>query len=349
MKLTRFPGNPILRPDSRSAWERACATNPGAWHDGENVHLLYRAGPMTKEHPIYFGRAVSSDGLSFKRVSHAPVFGPSADGFDAGCVEDARMVRFGDLYVVTYAARAFYPGAYWKSNISLTAHTPQFPTAAPLAARMNLTRSGLALTRDFNVWHRLGPITDATVDNRDAIIFPERVNGYFVLLHRPASWIGAAYGCEKPSIWISFSSDLLAWRSHRLLAGPAYWWEALKIGGGTPPVKTKDGWLMIYHGVDAQRVYRAGAMLLDLNDPCRVLARTPEPILEPEAKYERWGLVPNVVFPTGNVVIQDRLFVYYGGADRVSCVATVELDKLLAHLKKHPWRQKYRKPREVNR
>ncbi len=339
MKLERFDGNPILVPDRRRRWEGACVTNPGAWYDGRTVHLLYRAGPDTDAHPIYFGLARSRDGLHFKRVSKRPVFGPSADGFDAGCVEDARLVKFDGAFAVVYAARAFPPGAYWRKNIALTAHNPPLPAEAPAAARLNLTRSGLALTRDFKTWHRLGPITGPTVDNRDAILFPERVGGRYVLLHRPAGWVGRSYGCARPSIWISFAGDLLDWTAHELLASPVYAWEALKIGGSTPPIKTPRGWLALYHGVDEDHVYRVGALLLDLRDPRRILARTPEPILEPEMPYEREGLVPNVVFPTGNVVIRDRLFVYYGGADRVCCAATAPLRDLLDHLGRHAWRR----------
>ncbi len=339
MKLERYKGNPVLAPDPNLPWEHACVTNPGAWHDGKRVWLLYRAGPITDAHPVHFGLAVSRDGYHFKRVRRRPVFGPSKDGFDAGCVEDARIVQYGDMYAVTYAARAFPPGAYWTHRIPLNGHNPALPDEAPVAARDNLTRSGLALTRDFKTWHRLGPITDATVDNRDAILFPERTNGHFALLHRPVSWVGPDYGCDRPSMWISFSHDILQWNEHHLLASPAYSWEEKKIGGGTPPIRTEAGWLTLYHGVDAYNVYRAGAMLLDLHNPARVIARTPEPILEPEMPYEHEGLVPNVVFPTGNVVIGDRLFVYYGGADKVCCVATTGLKDLVAHLKSHPWQE----------
>jgi beta-1,2-mannobiose phosphorylase / 1,2-beta-oligomannan phosphorylase len=338
MKLTRFKGNPILTPKPELAWEKACTTNPGAWYDGEKVRLLYRAGPDTDAHPIYFGLAESRDGFKFKRVSTTSVFGPSENGFDAGCVEDARIVRFDKSYFVTYAARAFPPGAYWRKNITLTAHTPPMSKNAPAAARSNLTRSGVAMTNDFKQWHRLGPITDATVDNRDAILFPEKIDGKFVLLDRPASWVGSSYGCDRPSMWISFSDDILRWNGHHLFASPAYAWEEKKIGGGTPPIKTKDGWLVIYHGVDANHVYRAGAMLLDLKNPRIILGRSPEPILEPKMDYERIGLIPNVVFPTGNVVINDTLFVYYGGADKVCCVATAPLKDMVAYLKKNPWK-----------
>ena len=109
-------------------------------------------------------------------------------------------------------------------------------------------------------------------------------------------------------------------------------WEARKIGAGPPPVRTDKGWLLIYHGVDEDRVYRAGAALLDLEEPWKVIARTPEPILEPEEEYELVGDVPNVVFPEGAVVIGDELLVFYGAADKVCCVATAPLEEFIEHL-----------------
>jgi predicted GH43/DUF377 family glycosyl hydrolase len=109
-------------------------------------------------------------------------------------------------------------------------------------------------------------------------------------------------------------------------------WEAQKVGIGPPPIRTNSGWLIIYHGVDSNIVYRAGAALLDLEDPTRVIARTPDPILEPKEEYERVGVVPNIVFPEGAVVVGDQLRVYYGGADRVCCLATVTLKILIESL-----------------
>jgi predicted GH43/DUF377 family glycosyl hydrolase len=338
MRLTRYDKNPILSPRDDSPWESACTTNPGAWYDGQKVHLLYRAGPKTEEHPVYLGLAESKNGLDFTRVSEEPVFGPSEDGFDGGCIEDPRIIRFDDTYFVTYAARMFPPGAYWKGIYELNAFNPPLPDEVPAAARWNLTRSGLAATKDFKTWHRMGPITPPALDDRDAIIFPEKVGGSFVFLHRPTAWVGPEHGCEKPSIWMCRSDDLLTWTNDELLAQPAYDWETVKIGGSTPPIKTPQGWLTLYHGVDDEHVYRTGAFMLDLDNPSKILARTPEPILEPEEAYEREGLVPNVVFPCGNVVIGDKLFVYYGGADKCCCVATANLGELVDHVLAHPWK-----------
>ncbi len=336
MKLERFDGNPILEPLRGSSWESLCVCNPAAWQDGRKVSLLYRASAADARHVIRFGLAESRDGFRFKRVSAEPVFGPSQDGFDAGCVEDPRVVRFGKVFYVTYAARLFAPGKYFE-KVPLTRYVPAAfrPASAPAAARENLTRSGLAATRDFKTWLRLGPITPADVDDRDVVIFPEKIGGQYVMMHRPVDWVGRGYGCRRASIWMSRSKDLLTWSEDHLLAQPEQEWEERKIGGSTPPIKTPAGWLTLYHAVDRKKVYRVGAMLLDLHDPRKIVARLPHPILEPEEEYERQGLVKNVVFPCGNIVRNGRLFVYYGGADTCCCVATVELNKLLGEFLKH--------------
>jgi len=119
---------------------------------------------------------------------------------------------------------------------------------------------------------------------------------------------------------------------HKVIIKPEQDWENLKIGAGPAPIKTKKGWLLIYHGVSQEKVYRAGAVILDLNDPSKVIYRCSRPILEPFEPYERFGDVNNVVFPTGTAIIDNNLFLYYGGADRVCCVATVDLDALLDYI-----------------
>jgi predicted GH43/DUF377 family glycosyl hydrolase len=111
-------------------------------------------------------------------------------------------------------------------------------------------------------------------------------------------------------------------------------WERRKVGVGPPPIKTDLGWLVIYHGVSIESIYRAGAILLDLDNPSKVLARTKEPILEPEMEFEKYGVVPNVVFPDGAIVQYRKLMVYYGGADKVCCVASTPLDEFLDELEK---------------
>jgi predicted GH43/DUF377 family glycosyl hydrolase len=156
--------------------------------------------------------------------------------------------------------------------------------------------------------------------------------GRYLFLHRPSSWVGPRFGVDKPSIWLSEGNDLTNWENHTLLLTPKQEWEAMKIGMGPPPIKTKNGWLLIYHGKDALGVYRAGAALLNLKNPTLVIGRTKTPILEPVEPYEKRGDVNNVVFPTGTCVLDGKLFIYYGAADKVCCLATVDLESLLDYI-----------------
>ncbi len=331
MELERYAGNPVLSPEPAHPWENLVTTNPGAWYDEASgqVLLLYRAAGKDPEHRIYFGLAASDDGYDFERSADAPVFSPSQDGFDAGCVEDPRIVKFGEWYYVTYASRPFPPGRYWLPAHERAYAPPTCPAEFPWALRENATATGLALTKDFRTWIRAGRMTSPDVDDRDVILFPEKVGGQFVLMHRPMNWVGPKYGTEHPAIWISTSDDLLCWRESKLLATAELPWENGKIGGNTPPIKTDRGWLTIYHAVGTEGHYRLGALLLDLEDPSIVLARTRDWILQPEEDYELQGFYPGVCFPCGSVVLNGTLFVYYGGADKYVGVATCPLDALL--------------------
>ncbi len=334
MKLTKYPGNPILKPHPSHSWENLVVCNPGAWYEDGLFTMLYRAAGDDDDHVIRFGLAESRDGFHFERVQAEPILSPSDDGPDAGCIEDPRIVKLDGHYYVTYAYRAAKPKQYWKRPNN-AAYTPDDPTLPPLLGH-NLTASGLLVTDDFRSYRRLGRITRANVDDRDVILFPERIGGRYWMLNRPMQWVGPKYGTEHPGIWIADSESLLDWPASTLLAKAAYPWER-KIGGSTPPLQSDRGWLVLYHGVDDKGVYRVGALLLDLANPRKVLARLPEPILEPEAEFEWKGLYPHgVVFPTANVIKDGTLFVYYGCADQTIGVATCDFAALVAHVAKHP-------------
>ena len=192
------------------------------------------------------------------------------------------------------------------------------------------------MSKNLKTFRRLGRITDPTLDDRDVILFPEKINGQYALLRRPMQWTGKKYGTKYPAIWICFGDDPLKWGKDYLLAKGKFHWER-KIGGSTPPLKHKKGWFVIYHAVDAKGIYHVGAMMLDLKDPRKVIARTPEPIMSPEAEYEWKGLYPHgVVFPTANAVVGGKLFVYYGCADKFIGVATANFDKLVNYVLQFP-------------
>lgn len=334
MKLQKYSGNPILRPHPTNHWENLVVCNPGVWEEDGLFTMLYRAAGDDAAHVIRFGLATSHDGFHFERVQEEPILAPSADGPDAGCIEDPRIVKLDGHYYVTYAYRAYEPLQYWKRPNN-AAYSPDDPSLPPLLGN-NMTASGLLLTDDFRTFRRLGRITRADVDDRDVILFPRKIGGRYWMLNRPMQWVGPGYGTEHPGIWIADSASLLDWPASTLLATAAFPWER-KIGGSTPPLESPHGWLTLYHGVDDKGVYRVGALLLDPENPRRVLARLPQPILEPEAEHEWQGLYPHgVVFPTGNVVKDGTLFVYYGCADQTISVATCRFDELVDHVRRHP-------------
>lgn len=333
MKLTKSEYNPILQPADND-WENLAVCNPGAWYENNKFYLLYRAAGDDDDHVIRFGLAESTDGVHFKRVSDQPVFGPSTDGPDSGGVEDPRIVKFGDAYYVTYAYRPYPPGRYWTfehDEIQL----PESDEFTPAVYKYNIANTGLALTKDFRTWRRLGRMTQPNLDNRDVILFPEKIGGKYALLHRPKEWIGEEYGCTYPSVWITFSDDMMVWneKSHLLITGREGTWEE-KVGGNTPPLKTDSGWLVLYHGVENRGTgrYRVGVVLLDLQDPTQVIARSEDWIMEPEYYYELEGFYNGCVFPTGNVIVDGTLYVYYGGADKYVCMASCNVQELLNYL-----------------
>ncbi len=323
MKLVRYVHNPILEASPEREWESGAVFNCGATVGTDGlIYLLYRAIPRgyTRKpggsgydnYVSSIGCAVSEDGRHFTRFPH-PVIEPLEEYERFGC-EDPRVTRLeigGEvLYLITYTALS----------------APAFSGDG--------NRVALASTKDLRTFYKHGVIIP-DLEDKDTVIFPELVGGRIAMLHRVAPNIQIVY-FESLEQLLNPGEDF--WSAYRAgldeftVMRPRYEWEAEKIGAGPPPVKTEKGWLLIYHGVDADHVYRAGAALLAPEDPGRVIARTPEPILEPEEEYERIGDVPNVVFPEGAVVIGDELLVFYGGADKVCCVASVRLDKFVDHL-----------------
>lgn len=340
--FTRHPANPILRPEPAHDWEARVRTNPGVCYDPDRDRyvMLYRAAGHDEKHFIHLGLAVSDNGYDFTPASDRPALSPSVDGFDAGCLEDPRITYCDGWFLVTYAARAFPPGQYWKPNDGKRYDWPVWPDIFPHQIGKNQTATGLALTRDFKTFIRCGSMTDPMADDRDVILFPERIGGRWWKVHRPLQWCGPGYGNPKPAIWINDADDLLNWdpSRSRMIAQAERDWER-KVGANAPPIRTDAGWLLIYHGVADDGDYRLGALLLDPDRPDRVTHRTATPIFEPTEPYEKGGYYAggNVVFPCGNLVIDGRLVLYYGTGDRDVCVASCDLGELLGELRAQPW------------
>ena len=280
--------------------------------DRSDVLRLSRRDPNVdlsdRRYVVYRGRtylstlshlrlARSRDGVHFT-VAEEPFLFP-ADASESFGVEDARITRIGERFYINY-----------------TCVSPDSWATA------------LAATRDFQAVERLGIIFPP--QNKDVCLFPEKLGGRrYGALHRPHN---SGYG--RPSIWYSESPDLIHWGGHQCLIRPRdNGWEDERIGGGAPCLKTPEGWLQIYHGASQDGAYRLFTLLLDLNHPARVLKRASRPLLEPETDYERKGFFGSVVFTNGVVQFQDgRVWIYYGAADRTTCLAETSIDELLASL-----------------
>jgi predicted GH43/DUF377 family glycosyl hydrolase len=343
VNITRCPENPIVWP-GKYEWRMSNAYNPGVIFDDGRFWMYERVSSSLRPHFCQIGLLSSEDGVHFEHVVDKPVFTPELAGSVHGSVQDPRVVKIDDTYYMTYAFRRFS----W--NISPTgvgvpdAEQARFPGFDP-ATDNNQTRSGIAVSQDRIHWKHLCWATPEGIDDRDVILFPERIRGRYALLRRPIGFVDTktAHSEAHPCIRISYSSDLKTWTDPEVVIRPEYPWEDNRIGGSAPPVRTKEGWLVLYHGVQSihpptrRVVYRLGAMLLDLDDPTRVVARPPDFIMEPETYYEKFGLfIPNVIFPTGNVVKDGLLWIYYGVCDTAIALATVPLDDLLHHILKYP-------------
>jgi predicted GH43/DUF377 family glycosyl hydrolase len=296
--FARHPDNPILTTDDLPVLANA-VFNPGATLvDGETL-LLLRVEDRRGLSALHVAR--SHDGVHGWRVDREPLLAPEPGKTASEWgYEDARVVRCEELESWVITCTAFGPGG-------------------PCVY--------LATTTDFESLDRAGVAVPP--EDKNAAVFPRRLGGQWCLLHRP---VVAASGSFD--IWMSRSDDLTSWRSpDRLMTcRPGGWWDHARIGIGPPPIETAEGWLLLYHGVRmtvAGGLYRVGAVLLDLEDPLQVRARTDDWLMSPVAPYERIGDVPNVVFPCGAVVDGDVLRVYYGAADTSVALATASISELL--------------------
>lgn len=305
----RHPKNPILTAQD---WPYPVHTvfNPGVTLFHGKVLLLARV--EDRRGFSHLTRAISENGVDNWQIDRFPTMPPDPLNHpeELWGIEDPRIVWLAELdkWAITYTA---------------------YSRSGPLVA--------MALTDDFVKFDRRGPTMPP--EDKDAALFPRRINGKWALIHRPivANYIPGAH------IWLSYSDDLSSWGERRVLmhARRGGWWDSGKIGLATPPIETAAGWLLFYHGVRqtvSGSIYRAGLALLDLDDPLKVLHRSDEWVFGPTELYERGGDVDDVVFPGGWVLDEQTglLKMYYGAADSCIAMATASLSDLLEYIQKCP-------------
>ncbi len=298
----RHPANPILTADDWPYPVNAVFNPAAAQLDGTTV-ILVRVEDLTGISHLTVAR--SPNGVDGWTIDPVPLLAP-ADGIESEQwgLEDPRVVFVPEL-------------ERWV--ITCTAYGPGGPAVF------------LATTEDFTSVERFGIVQHP--EDKNAALLPQRIDGKWILFHRPKTEFGGARG----EILLSRSADLVSWSAPEQVLRPreGAWWDSVRIGIGPPPLRTEHGWLLIYHGVKetpSGSVYRVGLALMDLDEPTRLLHRLPQWIFAPLGSYERVGDVPNVVFPCGLVHDEagDQIRLYYGAADTSVCLATAQLGDLLA-------------------
>ena len=321
----KFEKNPIIAPRSDYPWESRAAFNSAAVYEDGKVHFVYRA--LGDKDLSVLGYATSSDGLHIDERSEEPIYIPRepfetpgrhifktfadhfASGGGYGGVEDPRITKVDDKFFMTYVA---------------------FDGANPPRVALTSISVNDFLNRNWDKWEKPKLISAPGMVNKNAVIFPEKINGKYVVFHR-----------IYPNVLIDYVDDLefnnKYLTGHHFIPPRKTHWDSKKIGAGAPPIKTNDGWLFVYQSVGYQDPgrYKIGAMLLDHNDPSKVLARATSPIVEPVENYENDGFKAGVVYPCGAVIVNGKLHVYYGGADTVVCAASTDIDKFLWELKRN--------------
>lgn len=296
--------NPIISPVLEHVWESKYTLNPAAIYLDGKVHIIYRA--QGENNISYMGYANSKDGIHIDERLAEPIYSPRAEFEKAGC-EDPRLTAIDSKVYMLY-----------------TAYDAKSPTKVALTS----IKIEDFLNKNWN-WELPQIISPPEEEDKDACIFEEKINGKYAVLHR-----------LKESIWLDYLDSLdnsknPEVRGEILLSPREGKWDGEKIGIGPPPIKTEDGWLLIYHGISAHdKKYRLGAVLLDIDNPIKIIGRIDEPILQPTSQYEYKGLRAGTVFACGAVVIEDKILIYYGGSDQYVCVAWTQLSGLMEMIKR---------------
>lgn len=304
----RLTDGAILEPQLLEPWESKAVFNPASIFLDGKFHILYRA--MSEDNTSTIGYLQSKDGTTLLYKSPNPIYKPresferkGVPNGNSGC-EDPRLTIIGDRIYMCYTA---YNGI-----------TP------PSVAITSISKKNF-IDKKWN-WTKPVLVTRDGVDDKDGCLHPEKVNGKFFLFHRVNNWICGDYG----------STTTFPERNNFInipILGPRKgMWDSKKVGLSSPPIKTKVGWLMLYHGVSDDSIYRIGAILLDLKDPTKVLSRTTDYVFEPILSYEKFGQVNNVVFPCGATLKGDTIYMYYGAGDSVLDVASIKISELLRSL-----------------
>lgn len=330
----------IIKP-TKLAFEKLATLNPGIYQEGKYVHVLYRA--VSERFVSTIGYAKLNGPLNVVERWKKPLFEPEYE-YEKKGMEDPRITKIGNEIIVTYVAHdgknaqiAYLHGQNLFDLKRGGIISPQI-TYKRAAKLMSFSK-----VKDdyffFSSYYEKYAGKNVIIWEKDGVFFPEKIRGKFALLHRVLPDIQLARVAD-----FELYKDHEYWHNHlhhigkHVVLEKTHGWEERHVGAGAPPIKTKFGWLLIYHGTAERnkgRIYSAGAALLDLKDPKKIIARLPYALISPEEDYENHGQVHDVVFPTGTALFKDRLFIYYGAADSEIAAASVSYKGLLKELLKY--------------
>lgn len=338
----------VILEKSERSFEELGVLNPAIYQDENTVHMFYRAAKRGNFSTIGYCRFEGP--LTLVERHTEPIFVPEYI-YEIHGVEDPRITKIDDTFYMTYVT---YDGLNACGAIATSKDLKAFKKKGIITPkfilneftnliRKHLQNPSIAKILAFNI-ERHYPLTETLKDSlyvwdKNVVLFPKKINGKFVGLHRLFPSIQIFTFEKKTDLTVEYWKEYMKNLPDHMVMEPKYEHETSHIGPGAPPIETEEGWLLIYHSAERREkglVYHASAVLLDLENPQKVLARLPKPIITPAEYYERHGYVNYVVFPTGTAIFKDQLYIYYGAADDKIAVASLNLNDLLTELKQNP-------------
>lgn len=338
----------VILEKTDNAFESEGVLNPAVMQEGDDVHMFYRAFKKGNFSALGYCRFEGPTKI-VERKDH-PVMYPSTEEEKHG-VEDARMTKIEGKYYLTYTA---YDGHNALGAVATTSDFEQFNKLGVVVPKVTFEHYYRMLMGNNNLSDKylsqynfliehgmIDKVSNYLIWDKNLILFPEKINGKFALLHRLFPGIQLVcfndFSELNNEFWMAYLYDL----HKHIVMDPVFPYETSHIGGGCPPIKTDKGWLFIYHAVEvtpSSNVYHASAALLDLENPQKVIARLKQPLISPQESWEKNGYVNNVCFPTGTALFGKDLHIYYGAADSTIAVAKVNMDELMQELlANHRW------------
>jgi len=329
----------IILEKTNLEFENKGVLNPACIQIDGITHMYYRA--VNNKNISSIGYCQLKGDKVINRFEK-PILLPEFD-YEKGGVEDPRITYLDGIYYLFYTV---YDGLNALVSYATSGDLVNFVKQGLISPRISYNEaedifrgSGVGERYSmFEILHKKIGGREILLFEKDVSLFPKKINNKFTLLHRILPGIQVIYFDSFSELTDDNWRNYLKTLGNHIVIDPFYWFESRNIGGGCPPIETEEGWLIIYHAVENTplgKVYHAAAALLDLKNPLKVLGRLKEPLFSPKTPWEKNGITNNVVFPTGGVVRNGRLYIYYGAADTLIAAKSVDLSELLTELKRN--------------